>query len=109
MEKIKEKEKPFRKDEWGIKYLCRGPRIDWGVLLLPPGEKMGEHGHSQVEETFYFVSGTGKISIDSKELSAQEGDVFRLDPGERHNILNDSKDMLKVIFIKSPYLPEDKI
>lgn len=109
MEKIKEKEKNFRKGDWGIKYLCRSPKIDWGILLLPPGEKMGEHGHRQVEETFYFVSGTGKIIINGKELSAQEGDVFRLEPDERHDILNDTHDMLKVIFIKCPYLPEDKI
>jgi mannose-6-phosphate isomerase-like protein (cupin superfamily) len=109
MEKIKEKEKEFRNGDWGIKYLCRGPRIDWGILLLPPTEKMGEHAHRQVEETFYFVSGSGKIIIDNKELPAQEGDAFRLEPGERHDILNDSQDMLKVIFIKCPYLPEDKI
>jgi hypothetical protein len=35
--------------------------------------------------------------------------VFRLEPGERHDIVNDTPAPIRVIFIKTPYLPEDKI
>ena len=89
----------------------RGPSIDWGVILLKPGEYMGEkaHGHNFIDETFYFVEGNGKMIIDEKEYDAPEGSVFLVEPKEMHNIQNSSSDDLKVIFIKGEYKPDDKI
>ena len=109
MERVKEREREFRKGDWGVKYLFRGPRIDWGIILLKPGTELGRHLHKQVEETFYFLHGKGKIRVGEEEFSAGEGDAFRIDPGEPHNIYNDSPGELKIIFIKTPYLPEDKV
>ena len=37
------------------------------------------------------------------------GDAFRLEPLEKHDIVNDTQEEVKLIFIKTPYLPEDKI
>ena len=70
---------------------------------------MGEHGHREVEETFYVIKGGGRMIVNGQEIPAQEGDAFRIEPKERHDILNNSQDNLKVIFIKCPYLPDDKI
>jgi len=89
----------------------RGPSIDWGVILLNPGEFMGEkpHGHNIVDETFFFVEGDGVMIIDNKEYEAKEGTVFLCEPKEMHNIRNDSDTPIKVVFIKGEYKPEDKI
>ncbi len=89
----------------------RGPSIDWGVILLKPGESMGEnaHGHNIIDETFYFVEGDGIIIIDNKEFEAPEGSVFLCEPKEMHNIRNDSDKPVKIVFIKGDYKPEDKI
>ncbi len=108
MQKVNEGECTFRGGDWGVKYFMRGPRIDWGVILLKPGQSMGEHGHTQVEETFYVVQGSPRLIVDGKEISTEQGDVFRLDPPERHDIRNDTQETAKVIFIKTPYLPDDK-
>ncbi len=43
------------------------------------------------------------------EYRVKERDVFRLEPLEKHDILNDTQEEVKLIFIKTPYLPEDKI
>ena len=32
----------YRGGTSGVKYLMRGPSIDWGVILLKPGELMAE-------------------------------------------------------------------
>ena len=89
----------------------RGPSIDWGVILLKPGEMMAEaaHGHNIIDETFYFVEGDGIMIVDNKEHPAPEGTVFLVEPKEMHNIRNDSDKEIKIIFIKGEYKPEDKI
>jgi len=109
MEKMNEKDRAYRGGTSGVKYLLRGPRIDWGVILLKPGETMGAHGHREVEETFYFFQGTPKMVVDDVQYRVEVGDAFRIEPGEKHDIVNDTKEETKVVFIKVPYLPEDKI
>ena len=109
MQKVHEREMEFRNGDCGVKYLVRGPKIDWGVILLKPGQAMGEHGHEQVEETFYFLEGTPTLIVDGKEIHTEPGDAFRLQPPERHDIRNNASQPAKLIFIKCPYLPKDKI
>jgi quercetin dioxygenase-like cupin family protein len=59
MEMVREEEKTFRNGDWGIKYLFRGPRLDWGIVFLKPGTSMGAHYHEEVEETFSHSGGSG--------------------------------------------------
>ena len=91
----------------------RGPpaSIDWGIILLKPGELMGDkaHGHNILDETFYFVEGDGAMIINDKEYKAKQGSVFLCEPKEMHNIRNDSDKPIKIVFIKSRYDPNDKI
>lgn len=110
MEIVREQDQPYRGGTSGVKYLCRGPRIDWGVILFAPGEQLGRHFHREVEETFYFVEGRGgRLIVDDAEHPIQIGAAFRIEPGEVHNIINDTAATLKAVFIKSPYQPKDKV
>ncbi len=110
MKKVNEKELKFRNpDGSGPKYMIRGPSIDWGVFVLKPGQKMGVHGHLNTEETFYFVAGSGKMIVNDHEHDANTGDAFLVEKQEKHDIYNTGKVDLKFVFVKSPYLPEDKI
>jgi len=111
MKKVHENDFEWRNGDSGVKYLMRGPSIDWGLILLKPGEMMGgkAHGHKIVDETFYFVEGDGVMIIDDKEYEAKEGSVFLVDPKEMHNIKNDSSKPIKIVFIKGEYKPDDKI
>jgi len=89
----------------------RGPSIDWGVILLNPGDYLAEkaHGHNFIDETFYFFEGNGIMIINDKEIEAQEGSIFLVEPKEMHNIRNESSKAIKIVFIKGEYKPEDKI
>jgi quercetin dioxygenase-like cupin family protein len=109
MQRMNEHDSEFRNGDWGVKYFMRGPKIDWGVILLKPGQSMGEHGHAEVEETFYCEEGNPTLILDGKDIPARQGDVFRLEPPERHDFRNDGGSPARIIFIKTPYLPEDKI
>ena len=35
----------YRNKDSGVKYLMRGPSIDWGLIYLKPGEMMGGKAH----------------------------------------------------------------
>lgn len=109
MERVNEKEKQFRHGDSGPKYLVRGPKWEGGIVLFKPGQQLGAHYHKEVEETFYFLSGSGKIIINDQEYRISPGDVYRLEPGEKHNIVNDTDEEIRAVFVKCPYLPEDKV
>ncbi len=69
----------------------RGPKLDWGLILLKPGQAMGEHGHREVEETFYVLEGTPTLIVDGRRIRTEPGDVFRLEPPERHDLCNEAE------------------
>jgi mannose-6-phosphate isomerase-like protein (cupin superfamily) len=110
METVQEQDQAYRGGKSGVKYMFRGPRIDWGVILFAPGEQLGRHLHKAVEETFYFVEGSGgRFICNDKEFPIRIGAAFRIEPGEVHNIINDTQAPLKAVFIKSTYDPKDKV
>ncbi|MCE5260337.1 MAG: cupin domain-containing protein [Chloroflexi bacterium] len=109
MQRVKESELMFRGGKSGVKYLMRGPRIDWGVILLLPGERLSGHYHNEVEETFYIVEGEGTIIVNGEEHAVAAGDVLRMETRDRHELRNSGSTNLKLVFIKCPYLPEDKV
>ena len=109
MKKVNEQDFTYRNGDSGPKYMIRGPNIDWGVFLLKPGQKMGPHGHVESEETFYVVQGSGTMIVNDHEHDAVAGDAFLVEPHEKHDIHNTGEVDLKIVFIKHPYLPDDKI
>ena len=110
MQHVNEHDMEFRGGASGVKYLFRGPAIDWGVIVFAPGERLGGHYHERVEETFYFVEGDGgTMIVNGQEHAIRIGDAFRLDPQDRHDIVNTGLAPLKAVFIKSSYDPQDKV
>ncbi len=84
-------------------------RLEWGIIRFQPGQELGAHKHEEVEETFYFEEGTPLMVANGEQYRVVAGDVFRLEPGESHNIINDTDADTRLIFIKCPYVPGDKI
>lgn len=109
MEKFNEKDKNYKNGDSGTKYFVNGPHWEGGLVVFKPGQKLGEHFHREVEETFYFLEGSPKMIIAGQEYRVTPGDVFKLAAGEKHDIINDTGQLMKAIFIKSPYRPNDKI
>ena len=109
MEQVNEQDLEYRGGDSGVKYLFRGPKIDWGVLRMKPGDTLGHHYHEHVEETFYFVKGQPLMIVNGEEFRVRRGDAFRLDPLDKHDIVNDTDDVVDAVFIKSSYDPKDKV
>lgn len=109
MQKVNENLLEYRHGDHGPKYFFRGERYEWGVIRLNPDERLGAHYHKEVEETFYFPDSAPMLVVDGTVHRVEAGDVFKLTPGEKHDILNDTPNPIKLIFIKCPYLPDDKV
>lgn len=109
MERVNRDEKEFRGGDSGPKYLFRGPKMEWGILVFKPSQTLGAHYHNEVEETFYFEKGSPQMLVNDISHRARPGDAFRLEPKERHDIINDTQEDVQAIFIKCPYIPTDKV
>jgi NAD(P)H-hydrate epimerase len=109
MEQVNEHDLKYRSGDAGVKYFFRGPRIDWGVLRLKPGDALGHHYHERIEETFYFPVGGPLMIVNGENLRVRAGDAIRLEPGDTHEIVNDTAAVVDCIFIKSGCDPEDKV
>ncbi len=109
MQHVNERDLAYRDGDSGVKYLMRGPNIDWGLIRILPGDHLGAHLHQRVEETFYVLAGEGVLTANGEPYDARPGDVFRLDPRDSHDIANSGIEPLELVFIKCPYAPEDKV
>ncbi|NLV74522.1 MAG: cupin domain-containing protein [Chloroflexi bacterium] len=47
--------------------------------------------------------------MNGTEYPVQPGDALRIEPADQHSIHNTGQSDLKLIFIKTPYLPDDRV
>jgi mannose-6-phosphate isomerase-like protein (cupin superfamily) len=57
--------------------------------------EVGVHVHEATEEVFYFIRGTGLVTLGEKEISVQAGSVIAVPAGVRHGVRNTGKDILQ--------------
>lgn len=84
------------------KVLFTGHKSQLVVMDIPTGGEIGEETHEHVEQTLFFLSGSGKVFLDGVEHDIFPGDVVVVTPGTRHNFLNTGVDPLKVYTVYTP-------
>ncbi|WP_336645747.1 cupin domain-containing protein [Microbacterium sp. USHLN186] len=100
----------FRFGEYGPGYVLRGPRTDFGVVRLRPGDDAVNHYHAKIEESFVVIEGACTVWIDcEKSYELSVGDIVRCDPGEMHYFVNNSDAVFRAVFVKAPYDPADGV
>lgn len=82
--------------------LFTGKRSQLVVMSIPPGGEIGQEKHEHVEQTLFFLSGSGKAILDGVESPIGAGDVVVVTPGTVHNFLNTGESELKVYTIYAP-------
>lgn len=103
-------EADYRFGEYGPGYLIRGPRTDFGVVRLRPGDDASNHYHSAIEETFVVLEGTSTVWVDcERNHELNVGDVVSLEPGEMHYFVNHSDAPFRALFVKAPFDPADGV
>ncbi len=107
--KINENEVKYRFNNIsGPKYLLRGPRSDFGLVVLMPGEDFQTHYHSAIEENFYTLEGSVELHTPDGVLELHVGDLCHVPPRTPHYLINKGEVPWKAIFAKSPYDESDK-
>ncbi len=107
--KISESEVPYRfNNVSGPKYLLRGPRSDFGLVILMPGEDFQTHYHSAIEENFFTLEGSVELHVNDEVIMLTPGDLCHVPPKYPHYLINTGKIPWKAVFAKAPYDEKDK-
>jgi uncharacterized cupin superfamily protein len=73
--------------------------FDVEILRVPPGKKAYPfHSHSAQWEFYHVISGTGQVRHDAGMTPIEAGDAFLFEPGQAHQLINDSSEQL-VIYV----------
>ena len=108
--KIHESEVEYRFDDVsGPKYLMRGPRADFGMVVLMPGEDFQTHYHRTIEEDFFTLEGSVDIYINGEMWTLEPGVLCHVPPLNPHYLINRGDVPWKAVFVKAPYDPKDKV
>lgn len=71
-------------------------------VVIPSGCSSRPHYHPVAEETYYILSGEGRMRVDDKELKLLPGDALLILPPEVHQIFNDTDSDLEFIAVCAP-------
>lgn len=106
---VKEQDFEYRMKDSGPKYLMKGPRMNFGLILLKPGQDMKAHHHNVMEENFYLLEGELEVTVDGKPQRLVPGDLLHCEPGESHRLYNPGATAAKLAFMLSPSTDGDKV
>jgi len=67
--------------------------------LLNPFKQTTGHNHSGQEEVYFFVSGTGFMTVDEEEIDVKPGTVVLIPDGAFHRVYNDTAEPLYFVCV----------
>lgn len=72
-------------------------------VTLTPGQTANSHEHLDMYEIFNTEKGRGKMTINKNEYLLSAGVCIIIEPGEEHELVNNSKDdlILTILGIKA--------
>ena len=71
-------------------------------ITLPPGKSSLKHYHPVVEESYYVLSGQGRMLVQNEERSLKPGDTVAIPPNTVHQIVNQSDEALTFLAVCVP-------
>ncbi len=83
------------------------PNLAVGMVTIPPGESGNSHFHAVEQETWYVISGSGKLKIGDEEVDLKPEMIVVAPIGMQHQIINSGSEPLKALFMFSPAGPEE--
>ncbi len=84
------------------KVIFTGAKSQLVVMSIPPGGEIGEETHEHVEQTLFFLSGSGTAYLNGAASAVGPGSVVVVTPGTQHNFVNTGAEVLKVYTVYAP-------
>nr|WP_295972110.1 cupin domain-containing protein [uncultured Bacillus sp.] len=104
-----ENDREYRFGDSGPKYLMKGPRMSFGVVVLQPGQNFPAHYHNFMEENFFVLEGELVIHLEQTVHHCTKGDFIHVEPKQVHYLANKGEKIVKAAFMLSPFHENDKI
>lgn len=79
------------------------------VVEIKPGEHVDPHYHEQTQETFYILHSGGRLVIDDAELVPEDGDVIICEPGDVHEVVNETETPFRILVVKTDAVDDDTV
>jgi len=96
-------ERETLKNNYFRKVLFTGKHSQLVVMSLKPEEEIGNEVHKNVDQFFRIEQGKAKFVFNRKKsFIAKDGDAVIVPAGTWHNVINISKEKLKLYTIYSP-------
>ena len=72
---------------------------NFSQAVFAPGDSAPPHHHTDMWEVFFVRSGSGAIRLNGAEHRLEKDDCWTVEPGERHEIVNDgARDLVLLYF-----------
>jgi mannose-6-phosphate isomerase-like protein (cupin superfamily) len=96
-------ERATLKNEDFRRVLFTGPALQLVLMILRPGEEIGEETHEDHDQFIRVEEGTGRVVLDGEGQTLQDGSAVVIPAGVRHNVINTSGDAsLRLYTLYSP-------
>ena len=88
--------------------VSQAKKVSIATIYVDAGKSSPMHYHKVMEEIYYFVEGTGTVTVGSQTFQVRPGSAVFIPVGERHQVTNNSDKPLKLISADSPpFNPDD--
>lgn len=101
----------FDQRPWGtFTVLDEGHNFKVKRIEVLPGKRLSYQKHAQRAEHWVVVQGTGRVTLDDKEITISVGEAIDIEVGAAHRVENPGNELLVFIEVqRGSYLGEDDI
>ena len=90
-------------------WTCGSSHLTTSLVEMEPGGSQRAHRH-EPEQIYYFISGTGMMSVEDETWEVTEGDCVLVPANSTHSIRNDSTEVaLRYFGAAAPAFSEDQL
>lgn len=82
--------------------LFTGRNTQLVLMSIAPGDEIGLETHDEHDQFIRVESGSGTVVLDGEEHRLADGVAVVIPAGVRHNVINTSRDMLRLYTLYSP-------
>jgi mannose-6-phosphate isomerase-like protein (cupin superfamily) len=88
----------------GFRLSVGNARSQAAVMVLPAGGKEGgpDNLHRGADQWLFVVEGTGVAIINGRKASLKPGKMVLIEAGDRHEIRNTGRSLLKTVSVYAP-------
>ncbi|NDJ76270.1 MAG: cupin domain-containing protein [Chloroflexi bacterium] len=79
-------------------------------VVIPAGKAARKHYHPIAEESYYILSGTGRMELDGDSATVGPGDSVAILPNQVHTIVNTGSEDLVLLAVCVPaWTPDNSV